>query len=319
MKDIFLSLEVLFRPRGIRRRDVSLVIMKKKIGNMTGYIMILPVVAIISVFTIYPLFYAIKTSLYEILLARPFLRPYVGYGNYLEVIKSYYFFKSLLNSLVYAAMCVFMVTVVGLGVSLLLNCRYKITNVLRIIIVVPWAIPFVVSGVMWKWIFNSSYGAFNGLLYSLGITDAYVSWLGHPLYAKICLAIAHAWKEIPFAAILFLAVLQTIPRELYDAVRVDGGTSWMAFKYVTLPLIKPVLLVVVIWETVIGFTMFDLVYVMTGGGPGDSTSLISWYTYAETFKFLNLGKGAALSILLALIVLAMIIIYLKVIRVEQVY
>lgn len=281
--------------------------------------MIVPALAFISLFTIYPLAYAVRTSLYEIVLTRPFLTPYVGAGNYREVFTSYYFWRSLLNSLVYAAMAVSSVVLVGLGVSFLLNCRLKISSLLRTLILFPWAIPFVVSGVIWKWIFNSSYGAFNGFLYTLGLIDSYVSWLSHPLYAKMCLAMAHLWKEMPFASILFLAGLQTIPQELYDASRVDGATSKDVFFKITLPLLKPVLLVVAIYETIVGLVTFDLVYVMTGGGPGDSTSLISWYTYAETFKFLNLGRGAALSIVLAGIILLMVMIYLRAIRIEEIY
>ena len=281
--------------------------------------MIVPALAFISLFTIYPLAYAVRTSLYEIVLTRPFLTPYVGAGNYREVFTSYYFWRSLLNSLVYAAMAVSSVVLVGLGVSFLLNCRLKISSLLRTLILFPWAIPFVVSGVIWKWIFNSSYGAFNGFLYTLGLIDSYVSWLSHPFYAKMCLAIAHLWKEMPFASILFLAGLQTVPQELYDASRVDGATSKDVFFKITLPLLKPVLLVVAIYETIVGLVTFDLVYVMTGGGPGDSTSLISWYTYAETFKFLNLGRGAALSIVLAGIILLMVMIYLRTIRIEEIY
>jgi len=293
--------------------------MTRRRAKALPYLMIVPALAFISLFTIYPLAYAVRTSLYEIVLTRPFLTPYVGAGNYREVFTSYYFWRSLLNSLVYAAMAVSSVVLVGLGVSFLLNCRLKISSLLRTLILFPWAIPFVVSGVIWKWIFNSSYGAFNGFLYTLGLIDSYVSWLSHPLYAKMCLAMAHLWKEMPFASILFLAGLQTIPQELYDASRVDGATSKDVFFKITLPLLKPVLLVVAIYETIVGLVTFDLVYVMTGGGPGDSTSLISWYTYAETFKFLNLGRGAALSIVLAGIILLMVMIYLRAIRIEEIY
>lgn len=284
-----------------------------------SYLLVLPAAALISIFTIYPLLYAVRTSLYDIVLTMPFIRPYVGAGNYRDVLGSYYFRGSLFNTLVYAGISVCLVTLIGLGVSFLLNAPFKLSGALRVLILFPWAIPFVVSGVIWKWIFNSSYGVFNGLLYTLGIIDSYVSWLSHPFYAKLCLVTAHVWKEMPFASILFLAGLQAVPRELFDACKVDGGTSWSIFRYVIFPLLRPVLLVIVIYETMIGITTFDLVYVMTGGGPGDSTSLLSWYAYAETFKFLNLGKGAALSIILALLILAIIIGYIRVIRLEEVY
>jgi multiple sugar transport system permease protein len=175
----------------------------------------------------------------------------------------------------------------------------------------------VVAGLMWKWILNSDFGILSGILYGLGLIKQYIPFLADPTLAKISLVMAHIWKEGPLAAIFILAGLQLIPDELYEAARIDGGTGWRIFRMVTLPLLRPILLIVVVYETLTAILVFDLIYVLTGGGPGDSTSMISWFAYAEIFRNLNLGHGVALAIIIALITLVLILVYLRVIRTEE--
>jgi ABC-type sugar transport system permease subunit len=177
--------------------------------------------------------------------------------------------------------------------------------------------PAVVSGIVWRWMLNGDYGVLNSVLYQLGIIHSYVPWLSQPALARISLVIAHVWREGPLVAIFFLAGLQTIPADLYSAASVDGAGPIGAFRRITLPLLRPTLVIVLIYETIVAATTFDLVYVMTGGGPADATSLISWYAYAEVFKFLDLGTGAALAFLIALVLLAVIVLYLRVLRTQE--
>ena len=184
-------------------------------------------------------------------------------------------------------------------------------------ILLPWAIPAVVAGLMWKWILNSDFGIFNGILYSLGAIKSYIPFLADPILAKISLVLAHIWKEGPLVAIFILAGLQLIPTELYEAAKIDGGGAITVFRHITLPLLRSILLVVLVYETMMAILTFDIVYVMTGGGPGDSTALISWFAYTEIFKFLNLGKGIALSIIIALITLVLIILYMRALKSED--
>jgi ABC-type sugar transport system permease subunit len=188
---------------------------------------------------------------------------------------------------------------------------------LKIIILLPWAIPAVVAGLMWKWILNSDFGIFNAVLYSLGAIDSYIPFLADPNLAKLSLILAHIWKEGPLAAIFLLAGLQLIPNEYYEAAKIDGGSSLSVFRFITLPLLRPILLVVLVYETMTAILTFDLVYVLTGGGPGDATSLISWFAYAEIFKSLNLGTGIALSIIIALITLVLNSLYMRALRTED--
>jgi multiple sugar transport system permease protein len=281
------------------------------------YLSILPAFLVIALFTIYPILYAVRISFYQYLLTRPKSHPFIGLKNFQEVINSYYFQNSLTITAIYTIAAVIGVIIFGLGVALLLNSKIRLANFLKIFILLPWAIPAVVGGLLWKWILNSDFGILNGILYSLGIIKDYIPFLANPTLAKISIILAHIWKEGPLVSIFFLSGLQLIPNELYEAARIDGGGGWRIFRLITLPLLKPIFLVVVVYETMTAILTFDVIYVLTGGGPGDSTALISWFAYAEIFKSLNLGHGIALAIIIALITLVLIILYLRVLKSED--
>jgi ABC-type sugar transport system permease subunit len=281
------------------------------------YIAILPALLVIILFTVYPVLYAIRISVYQNLLTRPGINPFVGFQNFTNVINSYYFKTSMINTGTYTLFTVIGVMAFGMIVGLLMNTKLITTNALKIIILLPWAIPAVVAGLMWKWILNTDFGILNSILYSLGLVEYYIPFLSDPTLAKLSLILAHIWKEGPLAAIFILSGLQLIPDELYDSARIDGGNALKVYWYVTLPLLRPILLVVLVYETMISILTFDIVFVMTGGGPANATSLISWFAYAEIFRKLNLGHGIALSIILALITLILIIIYLRLIRTQE--
>jgi len=280
------------------------------------YVAILPALLVIVLFTLYPVIYAVRISFYQYILTKPNSHPFIGFKNFLDVITSYYFKNSLINTGIYTAAAVLGVILFGLVVAMLLNTKIRSVNVLKIIILLPWAIPAVVAGLLWKWILNSDFGIFNGMLYASGAIKSYIPFLADPLLARISLIMAHIWKEGPLAAIFILAGLQLIPNELYEAAKMDGGGGLRLFRFITLPLLRPILLVVLVYETMTAILTFDIVYVMTGGGPGDATSLISWFAYAEIFKFLNLGGGIALSIIIAFITLILIIFYLRALKTE---
>lgn len=283
------------------------------------YAFIFPALMVIALFTIYPVLYAVRISFYRYVLTRPDSRPFIGLANFVEVLQSYYFRNSLQVTALYTVGAVAGVIIFGLGVALLLNQKLKTTGVLKVVILLPWAIPAVVSGLLWKWILNADFGMLNGILFRMGLIDSYIPFLADPTLAKISLVMAHVWKEGPLAAIFFLAGLQLIPRELYDSAEIDGGSRWQIFRNVTLPLLRPTFLVVLVYETMMAILTFDIVVVLTGGGPADSTALISWFAYAEIFRGLNLGHGIALSIIIAAMILVLIILYLRALQQEEIY
>ncbi len=281
------------------------------------YLSILPVALVIALFAIYPIIHAVRMSFYQYLLTKPNQHPFVGLENFIDVLSSYYFKNSIQITGIYTVAAVVGVIIYGLGVALLMNSKIRLSTPLKIVILLPWALPAVVSGLLWKWILNADFGILNGMLYSIGLIDSYIPFLADPTLAKASLIMAFIWKEGPLVAIFFLAGLQLIPDELYEAARIDGGAGWRILRYVTLPLLRPIFLVVIVYETMTAILTFDTIYVMTGGGPADSTALISWFAYAEIFKALNLGHGVALAIIIALITLVLILLYLRVLRTEE--
>jgi ABC-type sugar transport system permease subunit len=218
------------------------------------------------------------------------------------------------NTLIFTALSVTLVMGLGLLVALLLNHRLPGFGLLRALVLLPWALPLVSAGIIWKLMLHANFGAVNGLLLQFGLIDSYMTFFSQMPHAMGAVIFAHVWREFPLAAILFLAGLQTIPPDYYDAAKVDGAGLWARFRFVTLPLLRWTILIVAVYQTMIGIAVFDLVYVLTGGGPGTGTTLISWLAWTVTFKSLNLGQGAALSFLMAVVLGALIWLYLRVLQ-----
>jgi multiple sugar transport system permease protein len=190
-------------------------------------------------------------------------------------------------------------------------------GILRVLLLLPWSVPLVSAGIMWRLLLHGNFGALNGLLFQFGVIDEYAPFLSSPNMAMWSVIAVHLWREFPLPTILFLASRQTIPDDVLDAAKVDGAGAWQRFRYVVFPLLKAPLLIVLVYETMISIAVFDLVYVLTGGGPGSATTLISWFAYAVTFKFLNLGQGAALSLLISAAILVLIVLYIRIVRLER--
>jgi multiple sugar transport system permease protein len=278
---------------------------------------VLPVLALVALFTLFPFVYAAVNSTRQRILTIPAHQPFVGLRNYEQVIGSETFDVAVRNTLVFLLLTVPTVTALGLGVALLLNQRVRGFGVLVALVLLPWSIPLVSAGIIWRLLLHGNFGSLNGLLLELGIIDSYVPWLSDAGKAMFSVAVAHVWREFPLPTILFLAGLQTITPEILEAARLDRATAWQRFRYVTLPLLKAPLLIVLVYETMIAISVFDLVYVLTGGGPGTSTTLFSWYAYTSTFKFLNLGHGAALSFLMTAVLILAIALYMRIVRVRE--
>ncbi|MDH7487560.1 MAG: sugar ABC transporter permease [Anaerolineae bacterium] len=280
---------------------------KRLTGSLafSGYWMIAPVVLLVAAFTLYPYAYALWTSFR---VASPLLPPaFAGLKNYKAVISSIYFVRAVRNTLIFAACSVPITVILGLLTASLLNRRFFGDIVLKALVLLPWTMPIAVSGVIWRGFFNSGWGAFNALLYMAGLIPKYIGWLTEPKLAMVAVVTAQIWTQFPFATVLILAAMQAIPQELYEAAAIDGAGLLQRFFYITLPGIRAMLAIVVIFETLMGLTTFDLTHALTQGGPGTSTTLISYYTYSESFKMLNFGNGSALAVILAVVSLLMIL------------
>jgi ABC-type sugar transport system permease subunit len=228
---------------------------------------------------------------------------FVGLANYQRLFASSIFIQSLWTTVVFALSFFLVSTVVGLGIGLLLNEPFRGRSIARTLLIVPWATPWIVVGIMWHWFSDSSIGWLNGLLYQVGIVHAYYPFLADQRWAFILLVVATSWRQSSLAGLLFLAGLQTIPKELMEAAALDGARTWQRFRYLTLPWLRPIALVVAVINVLYGFLQFDVIFIMTEGGPGTSTLVLSMLMYRELFYFTNTGVGSAVAVVLALLAL----------------
>lgn len=278
-----------------------------------AFLLLLPTLLLVFGVLLYPIVHTFVLSLTDTHLAQPDSGGFVGIDNYLSAAQDPEFRASLGRTFYFALLTVPSEVVLGLLIALLLNQPFRGRAFVRGLIILPWALPYIVNGVMWKWILNANYGAFNALLSQIGVIDRYQIWLGDPTTAFHFVIFASIWKETPVAVILLLAALQGIPKELYEAARVDGANAFQRVWSVTLPLLRPVIAVTMVVKTVWALKEFDLIYVMTGGGPANATNVATFYTYLTTFKFLKFGYGAALAFIIVLFSLVIAYFYVRLI------
>lgn len=261
-----------------------------------------PMVAVLAVVAVFPVLYSFWISLFDVKLSRPHRTPFVWFDNYVRVFQDQMFWDSVTRTVSFTVMSVTAILLIALCMALLLNEEFRGRRFLSAMLLVPWAIPFVANGLMWKWIYDSGYGALNGILYQLGFIDKYLVWLGDPDKTLPLIANAFIWKAVPLPTILLLVALKSIPADLYGAAKVDGANLWMRFFHITLPSLKPAFILVMIYETMMAVRHFDLFFILTEGGPADASHVLSWEVYAETFRKLSFGTGAALAYIMALLI-----------------
>ncbi|HOP55915.1 MAG TPA: sugar ABC transporter permease [bacterium] len=283
-----------------------------------GYLLILPSAVIIIVVLVYPILYSGYLSFFETFVGPGtlVLTP-VGLKNYIETIKNPQWWWAFGRTAYFVLYDILVGMSLGLGIALLLNKEFRLRGIARALVLFPYVLPSIVKALMWKWIYNSDYGFLNGLLFQLGLIKDYIPWLSSPTLAIHMVILANIWEGTPFAIIMYLAALQTIPKELYEASEVDGATPWQMFTKITFPLIKPITFILIVIKTVATFKIFDLVYALTAGGPGGSTQVVGYLMYSTVFDSLQFGKGAAMSYILLAIILVLVFIYSRLFQMEE--
>jgi multiple sugar transport system permease protein len=242
---------------------------------------------------------------------------WVGLQNYASALASEDFRASLLRTLHFTGLSVGLELVLGVAVGVLLNQTFKGRGFARAILVLPWALPTVVNAMMWHLIYGPEYGALNALLLQWHLIDDYRSWLGNPDIAMNMVVIADVWKNYPFVALIVLATLQGIPEDLYEAARIDGANAWQRFRNVTMPGIIGSLSVAIVLRVIDAFKVFDIIYVMTKGGPADTTKPVSFVVYQEAFSYLRIGSGAAYAILMTALSAVLIALYIAFVKRQE--
>ena len=262
-----------------------------------GWLLLSPVIVLLLVIVVYPIATLVYNSFFTIKVMEPYLgTPFVGLENFEKAFDDERFWGALWNTVLYIVVTVPGSLFVGLGLALLANLPFKRQWPVRLALLLPWALPLVFVGLIFRWFFDFRLGFVNDALVHLGIGA--VPWLTNTIMAKIAICIAIIWKSSSFMALILLAGLQSIPKSLYEAAEVDGADKWTQFREITLPMLAPSIFVALIFRTITAIQTFDIPYAMTGGGPGESTETLAMYIHKTTLDFLDFGYGSALAVLL---------------------
>jgi ABC-type sugar transport system permease subunit len=278
---------------------------------LIGFLLILPSLLIILGISLQPILTTLYLSLFETTLGRITPDRFVWLSNYSDLLSDSVFWITIGRTLYFTIVSVGLELVLGLAIAQLIHSHPPGWKFLRTSLIIPWAVPTIVNGTMWRWIYNADYGALNGLLLQLGIIDKYIPWLTKPFTSMNLVILADIWHSVPFIALILQAALATLPTEMEEAAAVDGANAFQRFLYLRLPLLRPAILVALVIRTVEAFRVFDIIYVITNGGPAFGTVTISYLTYLETFSFSHIGRGSALSFLISLFTLIMAFIYIR--------
>ena len=274
-----------------------------------GWLMVAPPVVFLVALVGYPFFYGIWISLQDRQVAKPGV--FVGLDNFIADWHNPVFWQVVTNTFVYTFAATLLKMVGGLGLALVMNQDFRFKNLTRALLLLPFIVPTVLSTIAWQWILDPAFSVINWALMQTGLANPGPSWLGNPHLAMFSLIMVNTWRGLPFYAITLLAGLQTISPELYEAATIDGAGRWGRFRYVTLPLLKPVIFIVTMFSVIFTFSDFQLIYVLTRGGPANATHVFATYAFDIAMGAGQFGQGAAIALAmvppLALIILAMAI------------
>lgn len=277
-----------------------------------GYVLVAPAVLVLLALTAYPLAYNLWNSVHHVDLTDPSDRGFVGVKNYTTLLTSGEFLAALARTLVYTVVSVAIQMVIGMVLALVLHKRFRGRGWVRAAVLVPWAVPTVVAATVWKTMFDPRTGFVDYGLRTLHLPGAGTTWLAGEWTSWLAILVADAWKTVPFVSIILLAGLQVIPTEIYEAARVDGASAWQSFFRLTLPMLKPALLVALVFRTLSSLLIFDVIFIMTGGGPGNTTETLAYLDWKAFLVNTDFGMGGAISVTLVVLALGVAAVYTRV-------
>ena len=282
--------------------------------RMRPYLLILPACGLLLFVVGWPLIRAISLSAYDYVPVNPTASKFVGLGNYIAALSDEFFWQSLGRTAIWTTSVVGGSLVLGVLVALLLNQDFVFRGFVRVAVLVPWVIPSAVNALIWVWMLDGTRGVMNDILVRLGMLDRYIEWLAHPTRSFVAVILAMIWRGVPFFAVTVLAALQSLSDEIIEAARVDGASRGQLFFRIILPMIMPAIMTATLLRTIWTSNHVDVIYMMTGGGPGYRTTTLAMYTFQKAWVRLEFGYATALSLLLAAILLVLSTIYLKYLR-----
>lgn len=274
----------------------------------TAWILMTPALLLLALVYLYPILRAFWLSLFTRNLGTQLKPEFSGLFNYGRMMGDGRFWQTFGTTAIFTTASVLTELVIGMCIALILNHAFRGRSIVRTSAILPWALPTALIGLAWAWIFNDQFGVVNDILMRLGLIDTGINWLGEPTLALLAVIFADVWKTTPFISILLLAGLQSISPDLYEAHALDGASAWQSFRHITVPLLMPQIVISMLFRFAQAFGIFDLIQVMTGGGPGGATEVVSLYIYATIMRYLDFGYGAALVVVtFLLLVLAVAI------------
>ena len=263
-------------------------------GTVFSWLMMAPPILFILGFVGYPFFYGIYLSLEDRQVAQP--GTFVGLANFVKDAHDPVFWQVVRNTFVYTIVATLLKMVGGLCLALAMNQHFKFKNMIRALLLLPFIVPTVLSTVAFMWMLDPAFSVVNRMLFELGVPKPGPSWLGNPILAMFSIIMINTWRGLPFYGITLLAGLQTVPTELYEAATIDGASGWERFRFVTLPLLQPIILIVTLFSVIFTFADFQLVYVLTHGGPQNATNLLATYAFDIGMGAGDLGLGASVAL-----------------------
>ena len=276
-----------------------------------AWLLLIPSLVVILGVTLWPIITTFVLSFFIAPTGINQVHTFVGLGNYLEMLQSRIFWETIGRTLYFTVVSVGLELILGLAIAQLIHSHPWGWQFLRFSLIIPWAVPTIVNGAMWRWIYSADFGALNGLLMQLGLIKHYVPWLTLPDMAMNLVILADVWHMMPFVALILQAALATLPEELDEAAAVDGANAFQRFWQIRLPLLRPAILVALIARTVDAFRVFDIVYIITSSGPANKTLTITYLTYLNSFPWGKQGTGAALSFLISIFTIIMAFMYIR--------
>ncbi|MBI1280953.1 MAG: ABC transporter permease subunit [Anaerolineaceae bacterium] len=301
-------------PRLSRRIDLNPIHFLSSLSERHhwAYLLIAPSLILVLIIVIYPIFSGILLSFQEMRLNRPKLSGFIGLEHYAELLKDPVFVKASLNTLWWVVGGILSQFSLGMITALALNRKLRGMQLARTLVLIPWFLPSVVAGNMWVLLLDSRLGVLNDIMVKLGIIQSYKAWFADPNTAFPAALLVALWQGFPFFALLLLAGLQGIPEDLYEAAAVDGATRWRQFLHITLPLLRPIIVAVVVLRVIGMVNSPDLIVILTNGGPGHATELLSSYAFQTAYQSFDFGYAGALSVVMLLILMTFSIIYIRV-------
>lgn len=278
--------------------------------DLFPYLLVAPAVLLVAAMTVYPAIFAIRLSLMDVDLLK-FTRggEFIGLQNYVDAFQDEIFIEGLWRTARWVVTVAGSQMLVALPIALFLNTRFAARALVRAAVLIPYIVPAAVVAIIWRFMVDANFGVINDILLRLGVIDAYRAWMGQPLAAFFVISFAMIWAGFPFYAISLLAALQVISDDLYEAARIDGAGGWQQFRFVTLPLILPTILLLLLLRTIWLSHNVDLIFLMSEGGPGYNNYTVAIYSFILTWSRLEIGYPAALAIMLAIVLLIASAIY----------